>query len=245
MSWFTYSRAKRTEFASQQSYEDFESEILGKMKETGSAEEHRALEWVLGDITRVLTKKRSHQRNVDLLNLLRGIVNLWAVGKMEESNQRIRWHRKTLKRFVPKHDPRYDALFPMADEVFSLRNEQANQMKGFLIKYHTIKGRQRLIQQYERLPNGDALREAKKEAPLKVVDGKLQFRKNVSLDSEHLASFKFMVEQTKPMGYNEALKEANKKTAFRDWIIPVAEFDEHEEDIQNAYKQWRKRRVTK
>ena len=54
-------------------------------------------------------------------------------------------------------------------------------------------------------------------------------------------ALRHVVENARTITYNEALREANKETFFREPFIPPAEFELKEIDLQNAYKNFRAR----
>ncbi len=106
-------------------------------------------------------------------------------------------------------------LFERADIIFENHNKRARELLDCLIE--------------------------SRKGEIIVRGKKVSVRRGIK--DESLA---FMVEQTKQIGYNDALKKANEKTFFQlKSTLSPEEFHLREIDIQNKYKEWRKRQKEK
>jgi len=190
--------------------EEFTSEISEKMEKYGTASEQDVLKRILYALNKLIPKRSSLHQQIPILNLLRDIINLWAVGTEEGRNEAIDLYQKELKAVNPKFDPHANALFHQASIVYKLRNERASRVMEALKKYNS--------------------------KSISLRGKKVVLRKGV-VERE----LKALVDNAQPIGYNEALKEANRKTLFRDCFIPPDIFTSREIALQNAYKNFRSR----
>ena len=63
--------------------------------------------------------KRELQVAASYDSLLRGIYNLWEAGRMHAWQKASALHAKHIKQLSPKHDPRTDALFALAERIYT------------------------------------------------------------------------------------------------------------------------------
>lgn len=117
--------------------DEFKKEISEKMTRSGIKQEREALGYILSDLNKLIGKRElSYQLKMVYVNLLRRIINLWAIGKMQSENETVERFHITLKDINPKYDPRANALFHQADIVYQISNERAGKVRKFLEKYH-------------------------------------------------------------------------------------------------------------
>lgn len=220
-----------------------QKELLAEVSELGTDAERKCLTLILQDFEVITPAKIPKRDLLNYANLLIGVTNFWGIGKAHESFETGERYKRRIKRLKPEHDVRFDELFPLADSVYSIVNKNASDLKSNLIRNHTIAGLTKVLREEGGLTSKDARERARAGATLRVENGKLKFRDDISHREDTLKSFRFMLEQIESITYNEALRRANGEGKRR--IIPQAEFDEREINIQNAYKQWRKRNVRK
>jgi hypothetical protein len=64
-------------------YEEFKTEISEKMLRCGNTGEQKKLGYILDDLAKLIPKRLPKRKQITRLNLLRGIINLWAIGKSD------------------------------------------------------------------------------------------------------------------------------------------------------------------
>ncbi len=94
--------------------------------------ERQIFKMILQDINELTPKRLSQEKELTLLNLLHGIINLLECGNVKGITETEERYNQKLKLY--QKDIRDNELFPLARNIYKIRNDNACKLESFIIR---------------------------------------------------------------------------------------------------------------